>query len=229
MKISHSVYSGFSNSELNWLPMDTEELYQTHLQIPEKRSLLEKYNWLNSKFTYKFNSEGFRSREFLNEPAIAFFGCSFTLGVGLPLETSWPYIVSSRLNLACYNLAIAGSSNDTAFRMAYSRLETIKPKMVIFCQTYSHRFEIFDGIGFSGKGPHGDNGNYENEWMAYSQNTLLNKEKNRLGMNQLCTDLGIKFLATEVEKLEIVDLARDLYHPGIGSNRKFADYILSLI
>lgn len=227
MEIGHSVYKNCE--EIFWCPMDTMELFNSHLEVPEKRALLEKYRWIDAKFTYRFNKEGFRCDEFTNISSIVFLGCSMTMGIGLPVEFTWPYLVSNNLNLSCYNLGIAGSSNDTAFRMAYAWLEKINPTMVIFCQTFSHRWEIFAGNGFTGRSIHLDNGKFENEWVGNPINGILNKEKNRLAVQQLCNNLGIKFISTEVEKIEFLDLARDLYHPGVESNKKFADYVLSLI
>lgn len=229
MQTGHSVYSHHANDEIAWLPMDTEELYHEHLGIPDKRAQLEQLNWIDADITYKFNAQGFCSEDFGDRPAAAFFGCSFTLGVGIPLHTRWPTIVSKELGLACYNLGIAGASNDTAFRMAYSWLHKLKPQLVVFCTTFSHRFEVFAGQGFTGRSLQFDGGTFEHEWMGNPVNCELNKAKNKLAVAQLCSEMNIKFIATEVEKLEVIDLARDLSHPGVLSNKKFADYVLSLI
>lgn len=223
MKIDHNPYSNLANTELYWLPMDTEQLYKENLN--NKRELLEKYNWIDSNFTYKFNSHGFRCEEFTNDPSVVFLGCSMTVGIGIPVEATWASLVSSELNLFCYNLGIGGTSNDTAFRMANSWLERIRPKIVIFCQTYDHRIELF--------GPEGAIANistelpeFYNTWLSNKFNATLLETKNRLAIAQLCNQLGIKFLSVSVEEIQYQDLARDLAHPGTQSNVDFSKLVL---
>jgi len=223
MNIDHNPYIDLANKELYWLPMDTEKLYKENLN--NKKELLEKYNWIDSNFTYKFNSHGFRCNEFTNDPSIVFLGCSITAGIGIPLEATWASLVSAELNLACYNLGIGGSSNDTAFRLANSWLERIKPKVVVFCQTYDHRIEIFDSEGsianISSELPE-----FYNTWLSNKYNATLLKVKNRLAIAQLCNLLNIKFLYVNVEDIHYQDLARDLAHPGIQTNIDFSKSVL---
>ena len=54
----------------------------------------------------------------------------------------------------------------------------------------------------------------------------LNREKNILAIEMLCVRNKIKFLNVNTEDMIIEDLGRDLAHPGVKSNQKFAEIIL---
>ena len=211
--------SQYANKEVLWLPMDTEELYKKHLRRPGKKELLIKYNWIDSIITYKFNKYGFRCQDFSNVPAILFLGCSLTVGIGLNLEYTWPTLVSNNLRLACYNLGVGGSSNDTAFRLCLGWLQKIRPIICVFCQTYDHRIELTNI----------QNNEFKTEWEADKSNGYLNKLRNLHAIKYICLELGIKFIAVSIHDIEYIDLGRDLYHPGIQSNEKMAQHVLSKI
>jgi hypothetical protein len=226
MKINLSPYICHANTEINWLPMDTEKLYNENLKY--KKNLLEKYNWINSNFTYKFNSHGFRCNEFNNDPSIVFLGCSMTIGIGLPISDTWATLVADQLDLSCYNLGIGGSSNDTAFRLSYAWLEKIKPKIVVFCQTFAERLEIWSSTeiisNIAKESP-----NFYNHWLANENNSQLNQTKNRLAIKQLCDQLDIKFICVDVKEMPDLDRARDLAHLGVNSNIEFSKLVLNRI
>lgn len=228
IKIYHSPYTGLANKELDWLPMDSEDRYQENLKF--KSDVLKRYGWLNSKFTYKFNSHGFRCDEFDNTPSIVFLGCSFTVGIGLPLEATWPSIVSNKLGLACYNLGIGGASNDTSFRLASYYLEKIKPKIVVFCQTYPSRMEVFKETGPIANIAEELPEFYLNYWTKNFYNLDLLRKKNALAIKQLANDIDAKFVQISVDNFQpFADFARDLAHPGVQANIKGSELVLSKI
>lgn len=229
MNSSLSPYIKFANQTLKWLPMDTEELYLSNLK--SNRELLEKYNWVGTTIDYKFNSNGFRCSEFTDIPSIVFLGCSHTLGIGIPVENTWPYQVSQSLSLKCYNLAIGGSANDTSFRIAYNWVERIKPKLVVLCESHTDRVEILTDnepvVIMPAWVPPWAKSFYQH-WVD-NDNSKLNQLKNSLAIESLCTKLNIKFIKDNIYNLKTVDLARDLQHDGINTNYNYAKYILSKI
>ena len=85
-----------ANRTVKWLPWDTEERYIENLKLNPQA--LENNGWINKEFTYQFNSFAFRCEEFTNDPSILFLGCSHTVGVGLPIEHTWPTVVANKLN-----------------------------------------------------------------------------------------------------------------------------------
>lgn len=229
IKVHHSPYTNFANKELEWLPMDSEERYKENLKF--KSNILEKHGWLNSKFTYKFNSHGFRCEEFTADPSIVFLGCSMTAGIGLPIELTWPTLVSNKLNLKCYNLGIGGASNDTAFRLALHWLEKIKPEIVVFCRTFPTRMEVFSEKGVIANIAEELPEFYLNYWTMNIHNVDLLQEKNSLAISKLSENVNAKFIqisVTDIQPLQ-VDLARDLSHPGVQTNIKISELVLSKI
>jgi hypothetical protein len=228
--MSPNVYH--ATQELDWFPMDTEELYQHNLAT--QRPLLEKYNWINRRFTYKFNSHGFRSDEFSLEPSIMFLGCSFTNGIGLPLEDMWTYQVATQLNLKHFNLGVGGSSNDVAFRMAYAWLPQLKPKLVVLLKPSHTRLEILSdnycSTMITSRAIPRQLKQFYNWWASNDNNGLLNAKKNCLAIEQLCSQQQIKFAVFHINQMmPTIDLARDLAHHGVGTNKLFAQHILENI
>jgi hypothetical protein len=229
-KILHQ-YSTKANHTFEWLPMDTEKRYSEN--VANRYDELVKFGWLDKKFSYKFNNYGFRSDEFSNEPSMVSLGCSYTCGIGLPLENCWASIVSNSLNLKNFNLGIGASSNDTAFRMAHHWLPQLKPKVVVHLVTHRHRFEYHDNNSEIHNLSSWSNSQLWKIWALNDINSDMNMFKNTLAIQNICNNLGIKLIQIEFEKLnfKIVgnDLARDLSHRGVKTNQNIAEHILSKI
>ena len=226
---SHSPYSHYANQTLDWLPMDTQELFNVH--VKSKKDLLLQHGWLDRKFTYKFNQEGFRSDEFSDEEGIVFLGCSHTVGIGLPYEYTWPCIVSKMLRKKCYNLAIGGGSNDLAFRMAYNYIPKLKPKLVIFLVTYNLRLELLgkNNQVYQFFGPNTSpfkNDKFYETWLMNEDNLNANLAKNLLAIENICITNNVRLITIDQNQMPILDMARDLAHRGVKSNFEFAKIVL---
>ena len=148
----------------------------------------------------------------------------------------WAYQVATQLNLKHFNLGVDGSSNDTAFRMAYAWLPQLKPKLVVLCETFQDRLEILSDDHF-GKtvtpntvSRSGEISQFYAWWASNDNNGLLNAKKNCLAIEQLCSQHQIKFARFHVNQLmPLIDLARDLAHYGVGANKLFAQHVLENI
>jgi hypothetical protein len=81
-----------------------------------KHKLGPQWRFYSLPITYKINSHGYRMNKQLDEidynNYIAFFGCSFTVGVGLPLEETYAYRIAGHYGLGdnYINAAVGGSS-----------------------------------------------------------------------------------------------------------------------
>jgi hypothetical protein len=227
------IYSEYKNKTLNWLPSDTEELYLKNLKNEFYR--LEKFGWIDNKIQYKFNSNGFRGDEITTKPSLLALGCSFTVGIGLHYEQTWPWLVSQILQLNCINMGLGGSSNDTAFRLADYYIPKIKPRIVFLLSPEKERLEIL---------------NYEDQsifywpsmspidafyrsWIINENNALLDEKKNILAIKQLCSENKIKFVHASVQSFfknyanHPFDYARDLMHLGPKSQKLITEHIMS--
>ena len=230
----NSCYYDYANKEVEFLSCESKEIYDRNLI--NRYSELEKYGWITRKFTYKFNSYGFRCNEFTEDPSILFLGCSHTCGIALPIETVWASIVAKSLGLQSFNLGQGGGSNDTAFRLGYHWIPKLKPKLVILLPPFEERKEIVtpEYIHFitpmTSTVDEDPNKLHAIQWMSDPTNSYMNKIKNISALELLCNNHNIKFIVSDpIHQEEILqgDLARDLAHPGIGTHKKFADYVLN--
>lgn len=227
----HRMYE-FRNQELRWLCSDSEEQFNNNLKhYPND---LKKYGWLDRQITYKLNSEGFRCDEFSNEDSIVFLGPSFTTGIGLCIEDIYPTLVANELKLKCFNLAIPGTSNDTSFRIAYSWLEKIKPKIVVMHSEFKERFELLDYDTSVNLLPSEVKSQYQRVWLEIEENSYLNKLKNALAIKCLCNEFDIKFIeldrrAVSSRPINYTLSSRDLIHPGPDAHKAYSEIILEMI
>ena len=243
MLIHQSNFLKYANREVDWLPMDTEELYKENLV--QNYDKLKENNWIDNPFTYKFNSDGFRCVEFKdNVPSIMFFGCSFTQGVGLPEDTIFPSIVSKSLELECYNLGQGGASSDTAFRLGQYWIPKLKPKIVVFLAPEMTRMEYLryspsqiNKIEAKTLAIHSykkENNKWYEEYILVEENGIINRLKNKLALENVCQQSNVKFLYITAEDFYgkhklLKDFARDLKHPGIQRHRLFAKNLLMMV
>ena len=228
--VKHNQFK-YANKTLFWLPMDTQDRYNKNLK--ENFEMLKTYNWIDKTIEYKFNSLGFRSIEFNNSPNVIFVGCSNTQGLGIRQEDRWTELVANSLKLSCFNLGVPGTSADTAFRLLYALIGKLRPKLVIFREPPGIRMELNYKDYFLDLRSNCANlpkiiCDYFLDYYTLNEiNHMLNLIKNTNAMENLSTKHGSKFLFAKDQKP--IDFARDLSHPGIISNQKYAEYVLSLI
>lgn len=228
------VHHPWAGKTVEWFPSDDFGTYKKNLYI--NRTLLEKYGWIDKKIEYKFNAYGFRSEEFKIEDSLLALGCSYTMGVGLPIEDTWPYIVAKELNLKYHNLGVGSCSNDTCFKLAYHYIPKLKPKIVCLLSPEVEHIELIDASNkeikrffprlIRERSSDNDMAFYK-KWVETSLNGELNRIKNCLAIEKICENFGIKFAALNHEILSRdMDLARDLQHPGISAQQDLANKMI---
>jgi hypothetical protein len=243
MKKRDLWHFGLKNAgqSLNWLPDDTEKIFQQNLQNKECQEYFHSKGWLEpDAITYRINSEGFRSEEFDPQAAsVVSLGCSYTIGIGLPETATWSYLVSQTLELKNYNLAWGGTSADTCFMMADHWLPILQPKLVVMAAPPKHRFDLI-----SEKNNHkhdtylpaseingAEQDGFIKTWFLNDRNADLNNARNRLAVEGLCARLGIRCLTYNAhdwfaKSREEVEYARDWMHAGPRGHQTFAERII---
>lgn len=238
-----------ANKTLYWMRMDSEERFKLHQEkYPDK--MLE---WENYEVTYKFNSNGFRSDEFVNNNFL-FFGCSFTLGEGVSVNDRWTKIVSEKLEMIENNLGVNGGSGDTCFRLINYWVPKLTPKHVFILYPFKHRREEFKNDKVYQLFPIPNLAEFEfiksknndetfkqnfdqelfshhiDSWLSSNENIELNYIKNVLSIENICQKYNSKLTIICVDditdKLKTMDLARDLAHPGIEAHKYIANLFL---
>jgi hypothetical protein len=237
----HHKNKVFANQSLEWLDLDSKSLWYQNMQDPERRQQLTKYGFAHSdSIVYKLNSHGFRSEEFDDRAGFIALGCSFTCGIGLPIDQVWPSIVAQRTGLIPWNLGIGAAGLDTCFRMLYNYIDQLKPKFVMLLMPDPNRFEIHN-LGMPSMVMH--NSTHPNSaieslkkfYFSDEQNSAVNLAKNMLAINQICQSRHIKLMAkplyptllgTRVSS-DKWPAARDLQHVGYLEQQRCAEIFLT--
>ena len=97
------------------------------------------------KISYVYNSRGFRDQEWPKNiqelrDAIWCIGDSFTVGLGSPLEHTWPFRLSAITNRRIINVSMDGASNEWIARTTEKIVQAIDAQIVIMW-SYTHRRE----------------------------------------------------------------------------------------
>jgi hypothetical protein len=234
-----------ANTQPEWMPSDTLERYQELANDPETFEYFQQHGWDKpGAITYKTNSLGFRCDEFNPfVPCIVTLGCSFTMGIGLPVKDIWPTLVGQELNLPVYNISWGGFSADTCFRLAeYWLPKLFKPQLVVMLMPPAARVELITGakgtlppveVYLSSdetllKRPHTD---YLRHWFFEETNSRLNSLKNKLAIQQLCKNLKVQCQIYDIHPYLIpsnqdVGYARDYLHAGPNGHALLAKQVL---
>lgn len=238
----------YAGHTYEWLPSDTEENFQQLVQNPEHRQYFCNNGWAQpGTITYKINSHGFRSEEF--DPAAASLislGCSHTIGIGLPEEVTWPYLVAQTLELKNYNMGWGGIASDTCFRLAEYWIPRLRPCVVMMLPPDESRIEILTDKQFHRDQAHTiasswgleifkNSDTFIKQWILNVENQRLNQLKNCLAIQQICNQHGILcVIPKDLDRApefrwdpEKDGYARDLLHPGPKRQKKIVEKMLN--
>jgi hypothetical protein len=239
------IYNDFlgsddSNITLDFVGGDSKERFTKIApnQLPD-------WYYHDKKLTYSYNSQGHRSKNFKDidqNNYILFTGCSHTMGVGLELEKTYPYLVSKELGVDYYNLAVPATGIDVVEYNLLTWFFTVikKPKLVLVqwpdhSRYIEYDFKIKRGL---------ERGSWHStpdqmSFIVNSEDTGMFYARKYMTYNLIKTcspsplipvnfgsqqDYGIYDL--HMTKL---DRARDLGHSGIKSHDAFAKTLLNHI
>lgn len=230
---------------LDWLPSDEKGYYDENMKDPEFVKYIQEQGWDQpGAITYQFNSEGFRCEEFDAESdCLVALGCSFTIGIGLPIETVWPSLLGKKLNLKVYNLAWGGISADTCFRLAEYWIPKLKPKLVVMLAPPRNRIELITGnaippvkvfMPMNKNKFFNENDNFLKHWWLNDENGLINNKKNLLAIQQIALNYNAIFVSLNADEemcrsREEVGYARDYMHAGPRGHELVSDKMLKEI
>lgn len=119
--------------------------------MDSKESCLDRQHFENYAYLveYSFNSRGFRDQEWPVDidqlsDCVWCLGDSFTVGIGSPLEHTWPYLLSKKIQQRTINVSMDGASNQWIARRATDIIQHVKPKRMVIMWSYLHRREHSD-------------------------------------------------------------------------------------
>lgn len=221
-----------ANTELFWSGTDSLSTYKENIKNTNSRDYLNAHGWLDNDkaIVYRYNSHGFRSNEFDQTPSYLALGCSFTEGIGLPLNQTWPSLLSEKISSNVWNLGVSGVGLDVCFRFLDYYLNELNILGVFVLLPNINRFELHTTRGMIWVNPHWES-NDANEllikklWYSHDHNSYYNRRKNVLAMERLCQVKGIKFFTRECSDLETnpPSRARDMRHDGYSGHIQVSD------
>lgn len=190
----------------------------------------------SGRVEYRLNSQGYRGPEFGDfTGSLVTIGCSYTLGIGLAQEHTWPELLAQSLGWPLINLAQGGVG------VAWCSLQFLamiqqghRPRAVAVVWPTEVR-SLWQGR----QGPEHDQQQqlYHRAWCQDDQHMLAQATMLRLSVTELAQSLGMPLLElTWSEKLHGLwqipefprcDLAHDQQHPGRTSHRLARDLLLA--
>jgi hypothetical protein len=221
----------YRNSMQYWSGQDQQALFDKNLKNSETAKQLQDLGWDKTEITYCYNSHGFRSAEFNRQECGIALGCSFTEGTGLPIENTWPYLLSNLCGTQVWNLGSGGASIDTVFRIFEYYVQTLSPKFVCILLPPPMRFEFNDsdnGFPIIQTCNLGNHPSFAKDWLSQDFNGINNRKKTVLAIAKICDLLKIPLIVGESQNLKVAfpDMARDLSHFGINYQKWQANYML---
>lgn len=223
-----------------WAPPDTRELWQENIKDQEILEYFRSHGWHHEHgIEYRLNHWGFRGDEFTDGAnSLVALGCSFTMGIGLREEQTWPWMVAAELRVPCYNLGWGGGSADRCFRLAEFWLPRLRPRLCVMLSPPSRRLELIindEMVEAENIGPSQAQDRYSKTWMTVDENQRINLLKNQLAIRALADHLEIPILIYSNDEITSRSAhlvigaqgrARDLQHAGPDTHRSFADHVL---
>jgi hypothetical protein len=213
---------------------DTYELYQKNLQNAPN-------NWIykTKNITYSYNSNGHRCKDVADldfDNYVLFIGCSHTEGVGVALEDSYPFILSNLLKCDYYNLGLGSTGIDVLLHnliIWFTKFEK-KPKAVIIQWPDMSRSIIGEQNNLQPVGVWDKNSDIMN-FIASADIVKFFDARKVLAITLVETIVKVPVVNLSVGRLKpvhsncilgkVIDLARDLSHPGIVSHYRFTKSI----
>lgn len=125
----HHLHQRNAGKEFQWFSTDNPERFNPHGGYSE------------SSISYKFNSHGYRCDE-LGASRILFLGCSYTQGVGLPLQDIWAHKLATHFKTPYVNVAFHGGGAGYNLRSLQKVWSVVRPELVIGLFPYNHRLEF---------------------------------------------------------------------------------------
>ena len=204
--------------------MDKREERMTEEAIKTKKT-----SYSLDSVNYKLNKYGLRVSD--KSPLlernldIMAFGCSFTHGVGMPIEESWTELVFKNLNFKGLNFGYPGSSTTKIIRHIINIAPFFKPKNIVILLPHFCREEIvyreIDEDAMSTVNfipthtPSEDHGGKEAKKFAYSLNFEDRKAsviKNLLLLKYLLQVNNIKLYVSSWDR-ETYFIAKKIFSP----------------
>jgi hypothetical protein len=138
LKVFGETHQQYTQGLYDWIYPDTRQNFEKN----------QPAHWSIDSLNYILDCNGFRNKADPKKGLVynAYFGCSHTMGIGMPVEHIWPTLVNSHSDLPMINFGVTGGTPETVYRLYkyYSQLYIFK-NVYILLPHYARR-EVFDSI-----------------------------------------------------------------------------------
>lgn len=228
--------SDLADQTVKWVPGDSEEWYRKNRADPKQSALLDAAGWTDESIEYRYNHQGFRSCQFDDRPCAIAIGCSLTEGVGLRLDQTWPHILGAKLGIQIWNLGVGGAGTATNLRILQHYLPLLRPRFVVHCVPSQFRFEyrnewnMFTNvlpatIDSCGSEAH----HFFRVWFGQDDNSHNYHHAHVMAIKWICHEQAVPYHALSMDALPFDRIARDLLHPGVKSQVRFAERMYDIM
>jgi hypothetical protein len=170
------------------------------------------------KVSYSFNSRGFRDNEWPKikselQSSIWCIGDSFTVGLGSPVEHTWPSVLRETVKRNTINLGSDGASNEWIAKTCANIISEVNPECIVLCWSYSHRRYATDLEPIRNEIIKNGYADVKDNTWPVECNTLDEFNKLPLQIRQeILTQhrFGAKFISSDDFKLVDLEIADDL-------------------
>jgi hypothetical protein len=239
------IYNDFigsddSNTTLKFIGGDSKKQF-----IKSTKEMPKDWYYNNTEILYEYNNLGHRCKNFedLDQTNyILFIGCSHTMGVGLELEKTYPYLLSEKLKMDYYNLAVPATGNDV---LEYNLLTWFfkvnkKPKLVVIQWPDQSRFMEYDELRNHALecGTWSTDPNYMS-FVVNAEDTGMFSARVAMVENIIKNIIEIPMITFNFGNqrgygiydlhMSRIDRARDLGHAGIESHKQFTKILFNHI
>jgi hypothetical protein len=210
----------FANRSVYFKGTDNKEQWEKNIQNPDLSEHLRNHGWYDEyAITYDFNSHGFRDSEFNNNTSCIALGCSFTEGIGLSLDQTWPKVLERTIDCKVWNLGVAGCSLSTCFRLLEFYKNLLNIVAVFVLEPPEARLEVLNFDQIYTYSPYKNDNDFYKLWVTDPKNSYYHSIKNIMAMKYLCSEKNIKFYSIPFTVLNNhTVLSRDMIHHGPPSH-----------
>lgn len=197
---------------------DTSDLYTKN-----RNKLGEAWYYYNTPVEYQWNKNSFRMNHEIKDTQwdtyIYFTGCSYTVGVGVELEKTFPYIVSKDINCDYVNTSVGGASVELVLQNTVDFLTECEklPKAIVINWPEISRTSWWEDDGSIGVYiPKYYGGGWESSYKEFIIHDLhiTNRFAHiRKTMTLLCKSINVPLL--EISTALAFDPSSDSVHDGI--------------
>lgn len=183
-----------------------QKLLTTGIDSPEAQiELRGNSEWFDSypyEVNYCYNSRGYRDNEWPStidelKKSIWCVGDSFTAGIGVKFEHTWPYILQQQTSMRTVNISMDGASNGWIAARACEIISELSPANIVIHWSYTHRRE------------------------KYIDSDSNNQLKYRLMHNNTTADEDIEYTIENMSRVESIKNTTNVIHSFIPNFHEF--------